>query len=345
MAVLSIILVLLSEVTRQTQQVAGQVQQKVEAFRETRAGLEAMARRAGQATLNSYWGYNHPDRPTRWQRQSELHFATVYSDDTLSSGANRASGHGFFFQAPFGYAGSEASTDGDSRLDYLEGLLNAWGYYVEFNSDLPARTPFLQREDAIYPERKRFRLMELRIPSEDLSVMRPPSSDPDGLPAIALESSESGVNQWFADATVRAEYARPIAENVLGMVVSPRLSDGTLPEGNSRIAPDYIYNSRRYQFDGSSATALLSRHQLPELLDITLIATDEVSWIRFEETYGETAPEVFLEEMGQRFQLVSNYEEDLEELKEWMIEQGLEPRVFRVAVPLRSSKFTTEIDA
>lgn len=342
-AVLSVILVLLTEVTSQTQKVSRQVKKKVETFRETRAAFEAIARRTGQATLNSYWGYNDPNSPSTWMRQSELHFATVQADSVLSTKAAPACGHAVFFQAPFGYAGSESSSDGDSRFDYMDGLLNGWGYYVEFNSDLPARTPFLQDQTNTWPERKRFRLMELRIPSEQLTVMKPPPATPDGLPAIALETTASGINQWFADPDVRAKYARPIAENVVALLISPRVPDGQTLEGDYSIAPQYSYDSRLYQYENSQR-AKTSRHQLPEILDITLIATDEGSWITYEDEHSQAVSELLLKQVNNRFQRVDKYSEDIAELEQWMLDHHLEPRIFRMSISLRGAKFTTNFD-
>lgn len=344
MTVLVLIFALLANVLDQTQKVSSRVQKRVETFRETRAALEAMARRTSLATLNSYWGYDDPDRPVLWKRQSELHFATEHADASLSTTSRPASGHAIFFQAPFGYAGSEASAAGDPRMDYLDGLLNGWGYYVEFNSDLANRTTFLQGETLAFPERKRFRLMELRIPSEHLEVMKPSISQSNGLPAISLEATKDGVHQWFTDADIRSKYARPIAENVLALLISPRIPDGRTLEGDSSIAPNYSYDSRLFQYEASDR-ANTSRHQLPGLLDITLVATDEISWLQFQDQHGSDAVEDLQKAIKERFQSVSDYDEDLEGLKGWMFEKGLDPRIFRISITLRGAKFTTEFDA
>lgn len=345
MSILAVILVFLSDITDHTRKVTGEARRRVETLKETRAAFEAMARRTGQATLNSYWGYDDPDHPNNWMRQSELHFTTIHADTFLSNESKPTAGHGVFFQAPFGYAGTEARTGGDPRFDYLDGLLNGWGYYVEFNSDLDGRTPFLQRQTAAYPERKRFRLMELRIPAEELTVMKPSPGDPDGLPQISLDSMQERIYQWFSDSKIREAFARPIAENVVALLISPRISDGRSIEGDPSIAPLYSYDSRLFQYQRSDPRAKLIRHQLPELLDLTLIATDEGSWLKFEAVQGSNAAADLREEINSRFLVVSRYEKDLEELKDWMQKRRLDPRVFRLTVPLRGAKFSTEFDA
>ncbi|MDF1815337.1 MAG: Verru_Chthon cassette protein C [Verrucomicrobiales bacterium] len=342
--VLSLILVMLAELTSQTRRVATQVTKRVETMRETRTAMEAMARRISQATLNSYWGYNNPSSPSTWMRQSELHFTTVWSDEMLTTNTEPATGHGVFFQAPFGYAGSEADSNGDDRLDYLDGLLNGWGYYIEFNSDLPDRTPFLRQQQILYPERKRFRLMELRIPSEELTVMTPPASDPNGLPVIAQKTNAKDINDWFADPAIRKKYARPISENVLALIISPVKPDKSTPGGNTSLAPNYKYDSRLFQYNGATSRAKTSRHQLPELLNITLIATDEGTWITYEDRHKEKSAKRILKELNSRFQDATNYEKDLKELNQWLLEEQLEPRVFRLSVPLRGAKFSTNFD-
>ena len=66
--------------------------------------------------------------------------------------------------------------------------------------------------------------------------------------------------------------------------------------------------------------------------------------IAFEDIYGASASEELLDEINSRFQKVDDYAEDLEELEAWMLDRHLQPRIFRISVPLRGAKFSTEHD-
>ncbi|WP_009965576.1 prepilin-type N-terminal cleavage/methylation domain-containing protein [Verrucomicrobium spinosum] len=144
-AVLTVLLLLLTRVLSDTQTTWARAHARTEEFREARAVFEAISARLSQATLNSYWGYklDAKNSPTRYLRQSELHFVSGPAPVLLGADVP-ACGHAVFFQAPLGEnleAGGLPSSLGNP--DGLKNLLNAWGWYVSYESDLPQRPPFL----------------------------------------------------------------------------------------------------------------------------------------------------------------------------------------------------------
>ena len=58
----------------QTTKLIGSTAGKVEQFREARNAFERVSTRISQATLNTYWDYDSPTAPTRYERRSELRF-------------------------------------------------------------------------------------------------------------------------------------------------------------------------------------------------------------------------------------------------------------------------------
>ena len=138
MTILTLIILVIASAMDQSRKVWSSSRSRVEAFRETRAAFEAMARRLSEASVNAYWGYDDPTSPTIYVRHSDLHFVAGKSTELMTRGTN--CGHCVFFQGPFGYAGTEAGAlGGGAELDHMESLLNGWGYFVSYDSDLPER--------------------------------------------------------------------------------------------------------------------------------------------------------------------------------------------------------------
>ena len=73
--------------------------------------------------------------------QSELHFVCGPAEELgISVKNSRQVGqrytHAVFFQAPFGFCIDEDKNNkGRLQYDKMNSLMNAWGYFVEFNTD------------------------------------------------------------------------------------------------------------------------------------------------------------------------------------------------------------------
>lgn len=273
-----VLMVVLLGMTDQTQRLVRSTSAKVEQFQEARVAFEAMTRRLAQATLNTYWDYDNPTKPTRYIRSAELRFRSG-SMKNLTGGlglnGNPQPSHGVFFHAPIGLVDPVQSP----TLTSLDHLINTWGYFVEIGSDADKLPTFLQK--AVDP-RKRYRLMELMQPSEKLGIYTPSAQIP-------------FATTWFAPYIKSADRpARVLAENIVALIVLPRLSvaDEELwkKQKGSKTGPILAPS---YQYDSSNATnvnrldpLLNTINQLPPVVQVVMVAIDEPSARRLEDLNG-----------------------------------------------------------
>ena len=73
-AVIGMLVLILATITNETSLIWRRTTAKAEQFREVRAAFEHMTTTLGQATLNTYYAYDDPDAPRRYERRSELRF-------------------------------------------------------------------------------------------------------------------------------------------------------------------------------------------------------------------------------------------------------------------------------
>lgn len=343
---------LLAQVIGDTQAVWGRTRTRTAQFRDARAAFEAMSRRLSQATLNSYWGYRRDatGNPVLYERQSELHFISGPATTLITRSTTDApvAGHGVFFQAPL------SMTGGDPQLERMEDLMNAWGYFVEFNSDLPRRPVFLANDTLRNPERRRFRLMEFRLPAEQLDLYRlvedPLVKTRPKVPWIEAQSKQPALCEWFTKHL--GAHAEPIADNVLAFLIQPvvpGLTQSTPGALARAIAADPLYDTRRHQWENPGKApgefARLSRHQLPPELRLTLIALDEGSWAALPDEAARTTSTELTGLVNTRlFQKPADFAKDLAALPQELARLGLQHRIFTTSVPMRAARWTTEQD-
>ncbi len=260
----SIIVVLMGimlGMTDQTQRLVRSTSSKVEAFQESRAAFESMTRHLSQATLNTFWDYeyNKAHEPTRYLRSAELRFTSGISSNLLKGSATRP-GHCVFFHAPLG------QVDDKTTLGSLDHLLNVWGYYVEV-TDSERLPPFLS---AKVPQRKRFRLMEVMQPSEQLGTYK-------------YQDDSKYPTNWFSTMVTGANPpVRVLAENIVGLFILPRLSKADellwMKTTNTKtppiLAPLYSYDTTNKRV---SDPILNPRNQLPPVVQVVMVAIDEPS--------------------------------------------------------------------
>ncbi|MDB2497328.1 hypothetical protein N9X25_09300 [Verrucomicrobiales bacterium] len=194
-----------------------------------RISFETMSRRITDSVLNPYWGYEYPDgdklkTPTRFGRQSELHFicgpaAGGSTPPLLDSSAQPS--HAIFFHGPFGESGVPEWAEFNS-------LINGWGYYVEFGDNSAEQPPFVAAEGV--SARKRFRLMELRIPADELETYND------------IETFAEG--SWYRQGIANG-HTRLVAENVVALVITPEAPEGSLTHPTD-IASEYYYDTRAF---------------------------------------------------------------------------------------------------
>jgi uncharacterized protein (TIGR02599 family) len=290
----------LVSITNQTQQLIRGTTAKIEQFQDGRLAFEAMTRRISQATLNTYWDYQYQTVsqtiggktvqsrvPTRYERGSELRFRSGRMTE-LNQAPKKPfqPTHGIFFQAPNGYVEDSLQ---NGAMDHL---LNTWGYFVELNSDEDSLPEWLRSE---VPARQRFRLMEMMEPSEQFSVyqfQQPRSAD------------------WFARPLGRKDRpARPLADNIVALILLPRLAQADEQAQRERRASTLLAPLYRYDSTQASGDAVLnSKHQLPPVVQVVMIAIDEASAERIaRENTGRPALGL---EYGTLFTRPDNLEDD-----------------------------------
>ena len=310
MAVLSLLVVLASSMIGAIQNIWTRTTAKTEQFRAARQALETISSRLSQATLNPYWVVftDSSGNPTRYERQSDLRFLAGPAS-SVSSLAASGTGSAIFFQSPTGFSSQNAAR--------LNSALNTWGYFVEYGPDSAFRPDFLT-----LPQRNRFRLIEFTDPSDQLQVFKNTSGKPTYVG-----------REWFSTPLGIAGNRRVLAENIVAVVVLPRLSSVEDATGVS-LAPEFFYDSSNSTI---SDKKLNPRHQLPPIVDLAVVAIDEQSAQRI--TWPSSPPDFGGAAL---FQKAENMEADLETLRSNIAALGLSARVFRTSVPIPAARWSTE---
>jgi len=342
-SLLSVVALILVSMTNSTASTWRYTTGRIEQFRGANTAFESITRRLSQATLNTYWDYldasgnprtasNAPSFvPKRYGRASDLRFIsgsmTGGAKKLIASGSLRRPTHGVFFQTPLGFVDDTASFSG------LENLLNTWGYYVEFRDDAATRPAFVPT--TLVPARHRYRLMELMQPSNSLSIYNYISKSPS--PYVA--------KTWFTDAlpttaAVPSATAPPspihiLAENVIAMVVQPKLSKKEETLTGKVLSKDYYYDTTTTNTDPE----INPKNQLPPIVQVTLVAIDETSAARLEK--GSTPP-AFDASLNTLFLDSTKFDADLETLQTQLRDASppINFRVFTSSVSIRGAKWS-----
>jgi len=348
MAVLSLLGVLILTMVQSVSSATKRARDQVESYQGARAGFEALTRTIAQATLNTYWDYYdstgkpandgaYNGTPYKYGRQSELHFRSGPTKDLFKAatddpnGLKRPTG-AVFFQLPAGFSSN-------STLEPLTNILNAVGFFLEFGSDENLRPDFLAGQTDI-PFRYRYRLMQMQQPSENLQIYTPDAT--------------TGRTMWFTDplgftATV-AEKDRPLsvlAENVIALVIIPKLSLKEDPTGAALVQTDYNYDSRSAKAfsatpasgPGISGTTL---HQLPPLVEVIMVVIDESSAQKLAAANGSNPPDFGQGGLFQNLSSSSDVDADLTTLEKNLTDQSVNYRIYRTVVGIRGAKWSND---
>ncbi|OYW76120.1 MAG: hypothetical protein B7Z37_10230 [Verrucomicrobia bacterium 12-59-8] len=342
---------------------------RVSQFREARRAFDLISRNLGQATLNTYWTTDLTSitsdalgqdikAPSAYKRKSELHFICGPTTDILSgtSGTNYP-GHAVFFQAPLGVV--RFDTLGTVNTANLTNLLCGRGYFVEFGSDSSYRPQFLTQEPykTSVPFKSRLRLMEYSPNAEMNDIYSSTFRDDPGL-----------IRQWYQDpvsgalasrmqdgndkaASTGRYFTRPIAENILALIISPQLentsTNGTLSSSVYAIAPTYLYDSALVGPAASGTSPQGTQHLLPPLLKVTMIALDERSADSLSSSVNSAVQTTVLQGVGSLFKAASSYTSDLDgtpdspgTLKNLLLGAKLNYRVFTTTIALRQARWS-----
>jgi len=309
MVVLASLLVMFVGLLDQTQKSWDFAQGQISQFREARIAFDIMTKNLSQATLNAHYEQVDEDNngiPDRYEIVSDLHFKIMEASELPITG--HKPGHALFFQAPLGITG---------KAEYLSlsNLLNARGYYVVFNDDQNFRPPFINQLNPAPALRYRYRLMEFIPPTEQNDIYLDYVQE---IPSAGEDLPDQYFQDWYENRENLSKYSRPLAENIVAIVFSPREPFEDNDRAIRDIAPRYEYDS---EWPGTPENAPVTdpgkrfKHRLPPLVKVTLIAIDETTAIRMEDAEGSNSA-YMRKFIDNRFQFADRQERDIEELIE-----------------------------
>ncbi len=327
MAVLSILMLLVSSVLSQVQEAWGRTAAKVSQFRESRRAFDVLKNNLTQAVLNTYLRYEFDNpanpaspfdasgreipnsSPTRYVPYSELQFRCGPTHLVTSAvPAANTQGHCVFFQAPIGYS---------DRYANLPTALNPRGYFIQFDSDIDFRPPFLAGRVA---PKYRYRLMEFAPPTERNIIYD--------------KTTATTQSDWFNADVV--QYSRPIADNVVTLIISPKRPRADQQGADPRdIAPNYQYDSA---VPAGTANAATNRqaHVLPPAIELVMVVIDEGSALKLADRSG-TAPPLQLGGFTQATD--AQFRSDLDALETRLVDAKVNFRIFTATITMRNSKW------
>lgn len=368
-AVLSLIMLMVFQMLERTQATWKKSRDSVAEYKDARVGFEAITRRLSQATLAPFWSYTKTDSSAtavanKFDRNSDLHFVSGLASDimlTPPSNSGKRVTHCMFFQAPTGYSeAASATTVGTLKYGNFPNLLNAWGYFVEFGTDVADRPAFINTLDNAPRVRARYRLMEYCQPTEGLQIYAENLRDPN-----KKTLAPSALYRWFLNNGVYGcncannypsnssgsdnldgKTLRLVAENIVALVILP--SESQAKEYRYKLSPNYYYDSRAWQnSNGSKAGGAQEtekmRHALPPIVEVIMVAVDEADFNRYAlnrkiDTIAGISNCDFTNNL---FLTANKFDEDLATLQKTLssLEPEIKHRVFRASVRLREAKW------
>jgi uncharacterized protein (TIGR02599 family) len=327
-SVVALLTVILASMVNATSSLWGQTRGRIEQFQQAREAFDALTRRLSEATLNTYYDYvdaaGNPRTtansatfvPARYVRQSELRFLSgpnLFQDQIHPS-------HAVFFQAPLG--GSETQNGVDQ-------LLNTCGFYIELGLDSALLPPVLGATHA----RERFRLMQLLEPSEGLSVY-----------GHTRTPGYRGTD-WITQALAKPAALSPVAENIIALVLLPKLAPQDQVSGghnDASLAPSYTYDSTA----SNAVAALNPKNQLPPVVQVTLVAISETSAKRMRTSENDDLKaqiDALFRSVGAATDSSQEgYAKDLQTLEAALVSRNIDYRVFSSNVTLKAAKWSRE---
>jgi uncharacterized protein (TIGR02599 family) len=284
-AVLTVLLVLASQIITRTSSVWIYSTSKMAEGREARVAFNSLVSRLGEATVDQYYGYSYTNAgtpaapiyiPANYVRRSELRFIAGPSA-TINTTVPSSPTDAVFFVAPLGVVSNTTS------YGHLPSLLNVCGYYVQW-SNVDLERPSILPGTGIY----RFRLMQFVQPAESMSIYSQTvpisASNPNGnYPAFSFVTGTSWQNTALNNSP---SGVHPLANNVVALLLLPLLKQSAInTTDNQLIAPGFVYNSETAT-TGATSAALTSVNRTPPVMRVVMYAIDEKSAIKLSQKYA-----------------------------------------------------------
>jgi uncharacterized protein (TIGR02599 family) len=347
LAVLTILLMISAQVIGQVQSTWSASNARVSQFREARTAFDILTRNLGQATLNTYIDYDTnylasagaaaaTTAPGSYVRRSDLHFVCGRASDLVQGGDSMLPGHAVFFQAPLGVSNTPAYVG-------LDKLLCARGYFVQFSSDESWAPRFIQNRQSKF----RYRLMEFSPPTE-LNTMYAASATVASNPRAPIPRT------WFARAGAAATgnaaqqaaalLTRPVADNIVALIISPRrepqvANEAESASGPTQIAPAYAYDSSAI-VNPSNDSPQGTQHLLPPMVRVVLIAIDEKSADMLDQQAGGGGTPPLGSDIDTQLTQAHNLETEVNTITTLLQQRKVNYRVFSATIQLRGAKWS-----
>lgn len=323
LAVVTILMLVFATLTDRTASVWRTTRGKVSQFQQARDAFETITRNLSQATLNTYLDYYDKNgarrdaantatfEPFRYGRYSELRFRSGQASALLQQPAVQTPGHAVFFYAPLGESGVAANSS-------LNHLLNLTGYYISYGED--TERPVFLPSAPTYA----FRLHEFKQRTEDLRPL-------------------GGPERWPPDVTNHPD-AHIIARNIVAITFLPKLpgqgpaGDTSVDRNGNALAPEYEYDSTQTG-QGGARKELNTLHQLPPIVEVTMVAIDDASAERIGRS--SAPPDFGLANLFKSADPATR-KTDLETLLQTLRNRRLNARVFSTEVSLKGAKWSRE---
>lgn len=291
LGVLSVLLLISAEVIGTVQTTWTSTNARVSQFREARTAFDIITRNISQATLGSYLDYDTnylanadanaatTTAPSKYLRASDLRFVCgVASNPSVipsGGGVEFMPGHAVFFQAPLGVVH-------DPQFVGLDRLLCGRGYFVQYTSDEYFRPPFINTGNPKF----RYRLIEYSPPAETNLIFSDPTNKQAWLQqaGLSLRDSQGRSGGAGEESAINRGVNRPIADNIIALVVCPLLDASSTAATSGSVAPTAI--APNFTFNSMDVGALQNaggygeqgtQHLLPPMVRIVLVAIDERS--------------------------------------------------------------------
>jgi uncharacterized protein (TIGR02599 family) len=221
---------------------------------------------------------------------------------------------GVFFQAATGITATKAS------YGNLPGLLNVYGYFIQFESDAAYRPSFLP---SVTSNRYRYRLKQWQLPAEAFTLYSKSAT------ATGKSFLGAATLDWI---NFTGTAPRTIADNVIALVLSPKTASSATTTG-SAMTINYFYNSRN---DGTTDVDLAQKHQLPPEVELVLVAIDETSAMRLQGS--STTPPILVD--STLFTDPQKIEDDLQTLQKNLDARKIRYVVLRSTILIRAARWS-----
>ncbi len=177
--------------------------------------------------------------------------------------------------------------------------------------------------------------MELMEPTQSMSVYK--------AEAAAGGNSSYSATSWFMNSLQSTPApVHVLAENIVALVLLPKLSPAMEATGSytdASLAPTYRYDSTGVGMSTLSDPNLNPKSQLPPIIQVTMVAVDEASYVRFQSQQTGTAmPALYASTL---FTDATQYSADLATLQKNLRALRLNYQVFTSDVSIKGAKWST----